>query len=66
MWNRLKNMKCPKCNHGISSTGLSYECNQKKCTFKIGIQEFNDLVGRLYKKTPSKTEEDNQVGLNNL
>lgn len=66
-WNRLKNFKCPKCNDSLYSNGgteMEFECNNKKCGFKISKSKFDSIIVNLYqKKEPLK---DNQEMLNNL
>lgn len=67
MWNRLKNMKCPKCNKGIREFASFYMCNNRKCEFKINKEKFDRIVDGMYSKKLTKIkEEDNLSDLSDL
>lgn len=63
-WDRLKDMKCPKCGGQLSV--LLY-CKDVDCNFSISQAKFDRLVGSMYKpKIPTHNEDDNLEFLNNF
>jgi len=66
MWQRLKSMRCPKCNKQIVRDMLKdgYKC--QKCDFFIGKEKFNQVVSGLYEPKNVGNYQDNQEQLNNL
>jgi len=73
IWNRLKNMKCPKCGNDISEVSngkqIGYGCQTKgyECTFFVGKEKFNQIIDNMYKNSKPifKSEEENLSELNN-
>lgn len=68
IWNRLKSMKCPKCNSALRSIPTDYiACSRKGCVFSMNTVKFNEVVKNLYSKGMQVNEnKDNLAELNNL
>ena len=66
IWNRLKNMRCPKCNGVVKNGILSDEVQCSECDFRISAEKFNKIVGDLYRPKAQRDEvEDNLAEWNN-
>lgn len=69
VWPRLKKMRCPSCNGGVTATpDGGVKCNEprEKCGFTMGRAAFETTIASLYKPKGSPPEADNQQLLNNL
>lgn len=65
IWNRLKNKKCPHCNHSLINS--SFEMLQCCiCPFKIKKNRFDEILTDLYRSKSEYNKEDKQEELNNL
>lgn len=53
IWNRLKDMKCPRCANRIEPRGASYVCT-KDCGFVVRKDRFDEIIKSLY--NPVKRE----------
>lgn len=63
-WNNLKNLKCPKCSAFLTRAPFSNSASAYcSCGFKISGEKFNEIVGKLYKKEPTR---DNFADLQNM
>lgn len=56
-WNRLKDMKCPKCSSSKLLNLLEkedgmpyYKCMSTKCEFIVGKTRFEEIINSLYLK----------------
>jgi len=75
VWDRLKNMCCPKCNASLTEEANGYRCSKEiwdgKCKFFITRAKFDATVASLYAPKrrgffPGDAGDDNASELNNL
>ena len=80
IWRRLKDFKCPFCNHDLNDhlmpspreAGGGYQC--PRCSFYIGKNRLSQLVSEMVAseraenryKSRREQEEENQYGLNSF
>lgn len=75
-WNKLKEMKCPKCSGNLQDSTMGYICTKGSCEFRISYDRFRDVANSVYvgkRNKPSRTyvpqyttEEESLAALNNL